>query len=56
MSLLASFGTTAVAAHAAFGSVARFISILGDAIGFAMVAVIGQCIVAGEKNQARKQL
>jgi len=52
-SLTATFGTAAIAANAVASSVAGFANIPGSAIGLAMVTVIGQCIGAGEKQQAR---
>lgn len=52
-SLTATFGTAAIAANAVANSVAGFSNIPGIAIGLAMVTVIGRCIGAGEKEQAR---
>ncbi|MBP3488624.1 MAG: MATE family efflux transporter [Roseburia sp.] len=52
-SLAATFGTAAIAANAVANSVAGFANIPGIAIGLAMVTVIGRCIGAGEKEQAR---
>lgn len=52
-SLTATFGTAAIAANAVANSVAGFANIPGNAIGLAMVTVIGRCIGAGEKEQAR---
>lgn len=52
-SLTATFGTAAIAANAVANSVAGFANIPGIAIGLAMVTVIGRCIGAGEKEQAR---
>lgn len=52
-SLTATFGTAAIAANAVASNVAGFANIPGNAIGLAMVTVIGQCIGAGEKQQAK---
>lgn len=52
-SLTATFGTAAIAANAVANSVAGFANIPGSAIGLAMVTVIGRCIGAGEKEQAK---
>lgn len=52
-SLTATFGTAAIAANAVANSVAGFANIPGSAIGLAMVTVIGRCIGAGEKVQAK---
>lgn len=53
-SLTATFGTAAIAANAVANSVAGFANIPGSAVGLAMVTVIGRCIGAGEKKQARQ--
>lgn len=52
-SLTATFGTAAIAANAVGNSIAGFANIPGIAIGLSMVTVIGRCIGAGEKEQAR---
>lgn len=52
-SLTATFGTAAIAANAVANSIAGFINIPGISIGLAIVTVIGRCIGAGEKEQAR---
>lgn len=52
-SLTATFGTAAIAANAVANSVAGFANIPGIAIGLAMVTVIGRCVGAGEKEQAK---
>ena len=49
-SLTATFGTAAIAANAVANSIAGFANIPGIAIGLAM---IGRCIGAGEKEQAK---
>ena len=52
-SLTATFGTAAIAANAVANSIAGVANIPGIAIGLAMVTVIGRCIGAGEKEQAK---
>jgi len=51
-SLIASFGTTALAANAIANAIAGFANIPGTAIGLATVTVVGQCMGAGEPQQA----
>lgn len=55
-SLIASFGTMAITANAVTGNVASFQLIPTNAIGIAMITVVGQCVGAGEKEEARKYL
>jgi len=52
-SLTATFGTASIAANAVGNSIAGVSNIMGSAIGLSMVTVIGRCIGAGEKEQAR---
>lgn len=52
-SFMSGFGITAVAANAISNTVASFSNIPGNAIGLASVTVVGQCIGAGEKRQAK---
>ena len=52
-SLIASFGTAAITANAIVGNVASFQLIPGNAIGMAMITVIGQCIGANDVAQAK---
>ena len=52
-SLTATFGTAAIAANAVANSVAGFANIPGVSIGLAMITVIGRCVGAGEKEQAK---
>lgn len=52
-SFMSGFGITAVAANAISNTVASFSNIPGNAIGLASVTVVGQCIGAGEKSQAK---
>lgn len=52
-SFMAGFGTAAIAANAISNTVCGFANIPGNAIGLAAVTVVGQCIGAGEKGQAK---
>lgn len=51
--LVASFGTIAIAANAVANSVASFDCIPGTAFGLAMITVVGQCVGAGNYDEAR---
>lgn len=53
LSLISTFGTTAIAANAVSNSVAAFEILPGQAIGMAMVTVISQCVGAGDYEQVR---
>lgn len=55
-SLIAGFGMVATTANAVTGSIASFQQIPANAIGVAMITVIGQCIGAGETEQAKYYL
>ena len=52
-SLTSTLGTTAIAANAVLNSVCGMANIPGSAVGLAMIPVVGQCVGAGEKEQAR---
>lgn len=52
MSLIASFGTAAIAANAVSMTVSGFATIPGSAIGLALVTIVGQCVGAGDYEQA----
>ena len=52
-SFMSGFGVTAIAANAISNTVASFSNIPGNAIGLASVTIVGQCIGAGEKQQAK---
>lgn len=52
LSLIATYGTTAIAANAAANTLASFEVLPGAAIGLAMLTVVGQCMGAGEQEQA----
>ncbi len=53
-SLTSTFGTASIAANAISSNIASFANIPGNAIGLAIVTVVGRCIGAGEKEQAKK--
>lgn len=53
LSLVASFGTSAIAANAVSSSLCNFEILPGIAIGLAMVTVVSRCIGAGEVEQAK---
>ncbi|MCR5763852.1 MAG: MATE family efflux transporter [Treponema sp.] len=52
LSLIASYGTSAIAANAAANTLASFEVLPGNAIGIAMLTVVGQCMGAKEYGQA----
>lgn len=52
--LIASFGTTAIAANAVANSIASVEVIPGSAMGLALITVVGQCVGAGEYDQAKR--
>lgn len=52
LSLTASFGTVAIAANAIANSVASMSNIPGAAVGIASITVVGQCMGAGDHEQA----
>lgn len=51
--LVATMGTVAMAANAVGNSIAGFPNIAGNAVGLALITVVGQCVGAGETQQAR---
>jgi len=53
LSLVATFGTAAIAANAVGGTLVMFEALPGMAIGFGMTVVIARCIGAGDYEQAR---
>ncbi len=55
-SLVTSFGTIAIAANAAAGTVASFACICGAAIGLAMITVVGQLVGANDYEGAVKYI
>lgn len=52
-SLISSFGTMQIAANAAASGLSSMQYTAGGAVGLAMITVVGRCIGAGEKEQAR---
>ncbi|WP_296326408.1 MATE family efflux transporter [Treponema sp. UBA3813] len=52
-SFMSGFGLAAIAANAITNTIASFSNIPAQAIGLSSVTVIGQCIGAGEKEQAK---
>lgn len=52
-SLTSSFGTAAIAANAAAGTLASIQCITGNAMSLSMVTVIGRCVGADEREQAK---
>lgn len=52
--LIATLGTAAIAANAVANNLADFQYMPGNAIGLAIITVVGRCIGAGEKEQAKK--
>ncbi len=53
LSLVTSFGTTAIAANAVSNTVALFQILPGMAMGLAIIAVVSQCVGAGEYDQVK---
>lgn len=53
-SLISSLGTTMIAANAVGGNLVNFQYMPGGAIGAVMITVVGRCIGAQEKEQAKK--
>lgn len=51
--IVAAFGTTAITANAVSGTVANVAVIPGMAISTAMITVVGQCVGAGDYEQAK---
>ena len=52
-SVISTFGTVQIAANAVGNCLATFQYTPGVAVGLAMVTVVGQCVGAGEKKQAK---
>ncbi|MBQ5390568.1 MAG: MATE family efflux transporter [Clostridia bacterium] len=53
-SLVSTFGTAAIAANAVAHTLASFEYAAGGAVGLTMITVIGRCVGAGEKEQAKQ--
>lgn len=52
-SMIAGFGTAAITANAVVGSIGNFQNVPGNAMGMSMITVVGQCIGAGDEEQAK---
>lgn len=52
-SLVSTFGTASIAANSVANSITTFANIPGNAIGMAMITVIGQCIGAEKPDEAK---
>jgi putative MATE family efflux protein len=51
--MVATFGTASIAANSVGYTVIDFANIPGNAMGLALITVVGQCVGAGEKEQAK---
>ena len=52
-SLVSTLGTAAIAANAVANTLSSMANIPGNAVSLAMIPVVGRCLGAGEKEQAR---
>lgn len=52
-SLTSTLGTSAIAANAVAGSISSMANIPGASMGLAMIPVVGRCLGAGDRRQAR---
>ncbi|MDY3360026.1 MAG: MATE family efflux transporter [Clostridium celatum] len=52
-SLIATFGTYAIAANAVSNNIAQMMIIPGSAIGLSLITIVGQCVGADEYDQAK---
>ena len=52
LNLITTFGTAAVAANAIGNSIGGVINVPGQALGLALITVVGRCMGAGETDQA----
>ena len=53
-SLTSTLGTSAIAANAVANSISSLTNIPGNTMSLAMIPVVGQCLGAGEKKQAKR--
>lgn len=53
-SLVSTLGTAAIAANAVANTLSSMANIPGNAVSLAMIPVVGRCLGAGEKEQARE--
>ena len=52
VSMISTFGTVQIAANAVANTASTFLNIPANAVGMAALTVVGQCLGAGEKEQA----
>ncbi|GMO53603.1 MAG: MATE family efflux transporter [Termitinemataceae bacterium] len=52
LTLMAGFGTGAIAANAAAGTITTFAVLPGSAMGIALLTVVSQCLGAGKRDEA----
>ena len=52
-SMVSTFGTASIAANSVGYTIIDFANIPGSAMGLALITVIGRCIGAGDKEQAK---
>ncbi len=53
-SLISTFGTVAIAANAVAHTMSNFEYAVGGAISLSMITIVGRCVGAGEKKQAKQ--
>ena len=53
-SFMSGFGTVAITANAITNTIAGFSNIPGNAIGLGSITIVGQCIGAGQKDEAKR--
>ncbi len=53
-SLISTFGTATIAANAVAATVANFQYAIGTAVSLSLITIVGRCIGAGEKGQAKQ--
>ena len=53
-SLTSTLGTAAIAANAVAGNISSFLNVPASAVGIGALTVVGQCLGAGEKAQAKR--
>lgn len=53
-SLVSSLGTAAIASYAVASNLVTLLYLPGNAIGLGLITIVGQCVGAGEKKQAKR--
>lgn len=53
-SLVSSLGTAAIASYAVASNLVTMLYLPGNAIGLGLITIVGQCVGAGEKQQAKR--